>query len=140
MDGPAFHRSDRLMKYIKKRNLLFQMDIQKQSITKQNTLNLSQLNNKKDNLDKDIFSDFILGNSIIGLINMVLFFKNDWTEKQMKVANLYEKYDNQEKVSRELNVSRPTITESLKSSNFKQVKYIEKNLNYTLKTLSKILK
>ena len=102
MDGPAFHKASDLINSLKKSKLLFDMSVK----------------------------DKIIDNAIAGQINLILLLKKKWSRKQYQIVREYKKVKNQQEVAMKLGISQQAVSKTLNRSMWKEIKHIEKNLNY----------
>lgn len=109
MDGPVFHKATDIMKNLKKSKLMYNMSI----------------------------ADEIIDIAITGQINLILLFKNKWSENQHKIVIKYEKNKNQYEVAKDLRISQQAVSKILIRSKWKDIKGIEEKLNYILQAYSK---
>lgn len=104
MDGPAIHKAtDRIME-LKKSKFLFNIDT---------------------------------GNDIIdpllnGQINLLMFYKAKWTEREKQTAECYTEHRKQNMVAKELSTTQQNVSDLLRRSNWKEINLIEKELNHVL--------
>jgi hypothetical protein len=104
MDGPVFHKAASDIMTLKETGLLFKCSV----------------------------DDIILDSAIEGEINLILMIKNKWKPKQYQIVRDYNRSKNQSNVAKELRVSQSLIWRTLKHLNWRELNYIEKNLNYAL--------
>lgn len=111
MDGPAFSKASELISNLKKRKLLFDMKIRNKTLDK----------------------------LIVGLVNSILVLKSDQTSKQREVSKKYEKLRNQTSVAKEMGISQQAVSNILKRSRWREIKFFEKKLNSALEDYSERL-
>ncbi len=107
MDGPAFHQASQLMNDLKKEKLIFKMTT----------------------------SNKILDTLISNNINLMDLLKNRWSHTKVEIINAYERWGDQHKVAGELGISQQAVSYHLKSSNWKEIKKMEKDLKSALQEL-----
>lgn len=105
MDGPVFHKADKLMDDLKKSKLFFVLNIGNQFIE----------------------------SAIFGQINALMLLKNEWTPKQLSVIEKYKKFGSQKKVANDLKITPQAVSKNLDRSNYKEIDQIEKRLNFQFK-------
>ena len=107
MDGPAFHQASQLMDDLKREKLIFAMAT----------------------------SNKILDTLISNNINLIYILKENWSTTKIGIIRAYEKWNDQQKVAQELSISQQTVSYHLKSSNWKEIKKMEKELKSSLQSL-----
>jgi len=100
MDGPAFHRASEMISSLKESKSFFDMSI-------------------NDEWAKPISA----------LINLILLFKDRWTDRQHRVINEYEKELNQKKVAKKFNLTQQGVSQILNRTKWKQINNLENQLN-----------
>lgn len=109
MDGPAFHKVSDLIKNLKESKLIFAM---------------STGNDITDNL-------------ISGQINSILLLKKNWSANQRLIVRKYKETNNQNEVAKELGITQQAVSKALKRSMWKEIRYIEEQLNKVLESMNK---
>ena len=66
---------------------------------------------------------------ISALINLILLFKDRWTDRQRRVINEYEKELNQKKVAKKFNLTQQGVSQILNRTKWKQINNLENQLN-----------
>ena len=112
MDGPVFHRADRLLSELTDEGRLFRLDT------------------------SDDFADVLLGNHV----NLNLMFMDSWTPKEMEIVTRYEKRKNQAEVAAELDVSQQRVSNALRETDWKVFHRMELELNDALEIHESLLK
>lgn len=107
MDGPVFHKADKLMDDLKKSKFFFDLEI----------------GNK------------FIESALFGQINTLILLKNDWTSKQISVIKKYKKLGSQKKVAKNIEITPQAVSKNLDRSNYKKINEIEKKLNFQFKQL-----
>ncbi len=100
MDGPAFHRASEMISSLKESKSFFDMSINDEG-----------------------------AKPISALINLILLFKDRWTDRQHKVINEYEKELNQKKVAKKFNLTQQGVSQILNRTKWKQINNLENQLN-----------
>ena len=100
MDGPAFHQASKLIVDLKKEKLIFNM----------------HTSNK--------VMDVLISNNI----NLIYLIKSRWSPTKLEIIQAYERWGDQKKVAGELGISQQSVSYHLKSSNWKEIKKIEREL------------
>ena len=106
MDGPAFHQASKLMVDLKKEKLIFNM----------------YTSNK--------VMDILISNNI----NLIYLVKSRWSPTKLGIIQAYERWGDQKKVAYQLGISQQTVSYHLKSSNWKEIKKMERELIRSLNT------
>ncbi|MBM4241878.1 MAG: hypothetical protein FJ150_09510 [Euryarchaeota archaeon] len=109
MDGPAFHKASRIMFSLKKEKLIFHMET----------------------------GNYIIDSLITNNINLIYLIKNRWSSKKIQIINEYETIKDQRKTAERLGIAQQIVSYHLKSSNWKEIKEIEKNLKEIIMTYAK---
>jgi len=104
MDGPAFHRADDLLAGLEGTAFRFAMDL------------------GEDPLD-DVVADEV---------NLLLFRKREWTDRQREVVRRYRDLGSQDAVAVELGVSQPAVSRVLERAMWPTIREIEGRLRATL--------
>ncbi|MBI5458122.1 SatD family protein [Methanobacterium sp.] len=107
MDGPAFHQASKLIMDLKKEKLIFNMST----------------------------SNKILDILITNNINLIYLLKKRWSSAKLEIIHSYERWGDQRKVASKLGISQQTVSYHLMSSNWKEIKKMEAELNQSLKEL-----
>lgn len=110
MDGPAFHKASDILKELKKSKLIFAM---------------STGNDITDNL-------------ISGEINSIILLKKNWSAKQHMIVRKYKETGNQGEVAKELGITQQAVSKALTRSMWKEIGYIEEELNHALENMEKM--
>lgn len=105
MDGPAFHQASKLIMDLKKEKLIFNM----------------------------LSSNKILDTLLTNNINLIYLLKKRWSHEKLEIINAYERWGDQRKVASKLGISQQTVSYHLTSSNWKEIKKMEAELNQSLK-------
>lgn len=103
MDGPAFHRADDLLAEIGGTDFRFAMDL------------------GEDRLDATVADE----------VNLLLFRKREWTDRQREVVRRYRELGAQEAVADELGVSQPAVSRALERAMWPTIREIEGRLRTT---------
>lgn len=104
MDGVAFHRADELLEEMAGSAFRFALDIDEPPV---------------DTLIAD-------------LVNLVLFRKRLWTDRQREVVERYDEYGDQTAVADALGVSQPAVSRALSRADLGPIREIEHRLRTTL--------
>jgi hypothetical protein len=107
VDGPTFHQASKLIMDLKKEKLIF------------------------NRLSSNKILDTLLTNNI----NLIYLLKKKWAHEKLDIIKAYEKWGDQRKVASELGISQQSVSYHLTSSNWKQIKKMETELNQSLKEL-----
>jgi len=107
MDGPAFHQASKLLMDLKKEKLIFNMST----------------------------SNKILDTLITNYINLIYLLKKRWSSAKLEIIHSYERWGDQKKVASKLGIAQQTVSYHLTSSNWKEIKKMETELNQSLKEL-----
>jgi len=109
MDGPAFWKADKYLERLKreKKNIMF------------------DLGNKTIDI------------MLTTIANLIAYMKSNWTEKELEIIHLYEKYGNQMKVAKECGISQQAVSNALKRAHWKIVRESEEKI---LKVLEKYVR
>lgn len=114
MDGPVFHRADELLADLADSPFRFAMDL-----------------DERADSDDDGWAD-ALGDALADEINLLLFRKREWTDRQREVVALYEEHGSQREVAEALGVSQPAVSRALDRAMWKPLREIEDRLRETL--------
>lgn len=101
MDGPAFAHADERIQENKRRDFLFDVAVGGGAI---------------ESLLRD-------------MVNLLLFFRGTWTDRQREIARAYETADTQKAVAAELDVSEGLVSRQLSTARAKQVLEMEKRVS-----------
>lgn len=104
MDGSAFHRADDLQQSIADSPYRFAMDL----------------------------DDPPLDTTIADEVNLLLLWKADWTDRQRRVVECYERLESQDAVAAQLGISQPAVSQALGRANYRVLRGIEDRLRRTL--------
>lgn len=104
MDGEAFHRADDRLAEMEGTDFRFALDLEDPPV---------------DALVAD-------------LVNMLLFRKRQWTDRQREVVGLYDELGDQQRVAEELGVSQPAVSRALSRADLQPIREIEHRLRTTL--------
>lgn len=104
MDGPAFHRADDLLEDLAGTPYRFAMDL------------------GEDRLD-DVVADEV---------NLLLFRKREWTDRQREAVRRYRELGSQTAVAEELSVSQAAVSRTLDRALWPTIREIETRLRDTL--------
>lgn len=107
MDGPAFHQASQQMDDLKKEKLIFTMST----------------------------SNKVLDALISNNINLIYLVKKRWSPAKMEIIQSYEIWGDQRKVASKLGISQQTVSYHFKSSNWKEIKKMEAELNLSLNNI-----
>lgn len=116
MDGPAFHRADELLADLTGSDFRFAMDLDGPPESDEST-------------DPRAAA---LGDALADEVNLLLFRKRQWTDRQREVVARYEEYGSQREVAEELGVSQPAVSRALDRAMWKPLREIEGRLRETL--------
>jgi predicted XRE-type DNA-binding protein len=101
MDGPVFHRAAEMMMELKGAKLMFAMSV----------------------------GDEAMDDALSVGVNMLLLSKARLTERQWGAVTEYERTGSQAEAAEVLGVSQQAISHALVSSDYRQVRLVEKRLN-----------
>lgn len=104
MDGAAFHRADDLLAEMEGSPFRFALDLEDPPV---------------DALIAD-------------LVNLLLFRKRQWTDRQREVVALYDERGDQRSVADELGISQPAVSRALSRADRQPIREIEHRLRTTL--------
>lgn len=104
MDGPAFHRADDLLAEMERTAFRFSLDLEDPPV------------------------DTLVGD----LVNVLLFRKRQWTDRQREVVERYDERGDQRAVAEELGVSQPAVSRALSRADLRPIREIEHRLRATL--------
>lgn len=104
MDGPAFHRADDLLAEMATSAFRFALDLEDSPV---------------DALVADV-------------VNLLLFRKRQWTDRQREVVARYDERGDQRAVAEELGVSQPAVSRALSRADLQPIRQIEHRLRVTL--------
>ena len=107
MDGPAFHRADSLLERIERTALLFDAAIDEPP----------------------------LETAIADEINLLLFLRQNRTDRQREIVERYETVGSQHAVAAELGISQQAVSNALGRAHWSLVNAIEARLQTTLETV-----
>lgn len=97
MDGPAFARADERIEANKRRGFLF-----------------------------DVAIDAMAVNPLLAdMVNLLLYFRRTWTDRQREIVSAYETRDTQKAVAEALGVSEGLVSQQLSRARAKQVLEME---------------
>lgn len=108
MDGPAFHRASDLMHLLKGETLIFKMDR----------------------------GSIVIDKLITNNINLIYLLKKNWSLKKTRIIKEYEKKEDQKAVAKKLGLTQQAVSYHIKSSNWKELRKIENDLDEILKIIS----
>lgn len=111
MDGPVFHRADRMLGELTDEGRLFRLNT------------------------GDDFADVLLGNHV----NLNLMFMDSWTPKELEIVTQYEKRKNQAEVAADLDVSQQRVSNALRETDWKVFHRMELELNDALEIYGSLL-
>lgn len=106
MDGPAFHQADRL-------------------------LSRAEGDEVYAYVDTDQPTDVLVSSTI----NLLLMYREHWTDRQVEVVRSYERYGTQSDAADELGVRQQAVSESLKRAGYNRTRRIRSQLRETLEIL-----
>lgn len=104
MDGPAFHRADDLLGEMEGTAFRFALDLDDPPV------------------------DALVGD----LVNLLVFRKRLWTDRQREVVGRYEDLGDQRAVAAELDVTQPAVSRALSRADLRPIREIEHRLRTTL--------
>lgn len=107
MDGPAFHRADRLLSEAESDDVYVYVD------TGEDALDLLVSNN----------------------INLLLMYRDRWTERQVEIIRAYERHGTQTEAAEELDVRQQAVSQSLTRAGYNRTKQIRMQLRDALEGL-----
>lgn len=135
MDGPAFHRADELLAALADAPFRFAMDLDGPADsgcgdsadaptgdTNRDDAHDAAVDRRADALDDALADE----------INLLLFRKREWTDRQREVVARYEEHGSQREVAEALGVSQPAVSRALDRAMWTPLREIEDRLRETL--------
>lgn len=110
MDGPAFHKAAENIDLLRKRpEMLFHVEL----------------------------GNHILDIAICGQINLLLLYRDNWSQTQFDLIQEYRKCDNQAQVAEKFGISQQAVSKSLISSKWLLMRKVENDLPLLFRAYSK---
>lgn len=105
MDGPAFHRAAGMMDGLKRSRLLFDMET----------------------------GDPVADPLIAGAVNLLLFAREDWTEREREVQGMYRDGKSQEEIAGSLGITQQAVSQALRRIRWGETALLEASLDGALR-------
>ena len=75
----------------------------------------------------------LVGKVIVGLINLTLAIKKQWSSRQRKIVKEYKEGLNQSEIARSLGITQQAVSKVLNRSMWREINSAEEKLNSILK-------